>query len=52
MSVSGTPERPNPPQRIVLPLGISSIAASADGNTLLTSNLLFVDEKNRASRNV
>jgi len=52
MSVSGTPDKPNPPQRIVLSLGISSIAASAEGNTLLIVNRELVEENNRASRNV
>jgi len=52
MSVSGTPDRPNPPHRMVLLLGISSIAASAEGKILLTSNLVLVEENNRASRSV
>ena len=52
MSVSGTPERPNPPNRMVLLLGISSIATSAEGKTLLISSLVLVDENNRASRRV
>ena len=52
MSVSGTPDRPNPPHRMVLPLGISSMAASAEGKTLLISSLVLEDENNRASRSV
>ena len=50
MSVSGTPDRPNPPKRIVDPLGISSIAAFAEGKTLFTSRRRLVEEKRRARR--
>ena len=52
MSVSGTPERPNPPQRMVEPFGISSIAASAEGYTLSIFRTGRVEEKRRASRRV
>jgi hypothetical protein len=52
MRVSGTPERPNPPQRMVVLLSISSMAASADGYTLFIVSLELVEENNRASFNV
>ena len=52
MSVSGTPDKPKPPQRIVVSFLISSMAASAEGYTLLIVNLEFVEENNRANRNV
>jgi hypothetical protein len=45
--VSGTPERPKPPQRSVLSDCMSSIAAAALGKTLLISLRRSDEEKLR-----
>lgn len=52
MSESATPDRPNPPHKMVAPLGMSSMAASADGKTLFTSRRGVDEEKRRARRSV
>lgn len=45
--VSGTPQRPKPPQRIVLPEGMSEVASEAEETTLLISRWKGVEEKVR-----
>jgi hypothetical protein len=47
INVSGTPERPKPPQRSVLSDCMSSIAAAALGKTLLISLRRSDEEKLR-----
>lgn len=38
----GTPEKPNPPTRSVLPLSMSAIASDAEGHILLIALLVVV----------
>ena len=52
MSVSGTPDRPKPPHKIVAPEGISSTAVSAEEHTLFISSREAVEENNLARRSV